>query len=874
MASGLAEWLASDHSTGHTSSSSSSRFSSTEDVNEDFPDDHSEEEASSRIGYGRQRPRQSRNEETDRLWYPWHDKETCVLDILRHLPRSIFSDKQMEVILWSMAILGVDDVPSVSVMKEINATLQVLCGVDTIRYEGKLGHVYYANDLASIIAQEMSNPHVRPFLQHYPEDAGNELSECWQAQRWLREIDPSLVTPMAHIGHQDFYVFEPAMLRDGSVVVPERWFTRKQGRTQNLYARAFRTSTVISDSGNSGYIVNEFDVIEVSSRDLWLSFPQLIQTFHSDGLPDPRNIIGIMKAIGRGICPWTYTTPDEGNRWRKLAKGHRVVSFMMWLYCDDTSGNVSKKWNKHNSFLFTAAGLPSSLTQQESNVHFLATSNIAPPLEMLDGIVDQLESCQTNGIWAWDVVEKEMVLVIPAVLALLGDNPMQSEFACHIGLRGKFFCRNCWVKGNDAAEVKVSSRGEGYDLSGGSGNDSDVETQSRRSNGSEKSDAGSTSQQDGEKQEKGKSRKNETMQELVDRARRFLGNNASRNKHETIQKLESMFLSASTIGGKRRYKAMKTSNGLKDTFMEFFKQASLTAKIERDIPKDHFSPVWRIKGLDPHKDTPVEILHVILLGFIKYFWRDVMSVLKQDQKDLLVTRLNSFDISGLKLSPLPGSTLVQYAGSLVGRDFRAISQVAPFVLYDLVTIECYETWLAISTLVPLIWQSTIIDLDQHVKALESAIDYFLNCTARWTPRWFNKPKFHIIQHLPPHVRRFGPAPLFATEAFESFNAVIRSQSVHSNRQAPSRDIGRGLAQCNRTRHLLSGGHFMPCSQAERKAFSQSRTQPFSDNEKDWHTAGPRALALAKPGVTIHNLLADVLGLYQATAPCPGEYNFF
>ncbi|KAL4242306.1 hypothetical protein ABKN59_012009 [Abortiporus biennis] len=400
MASGLAEWLASDHSTGHTSSSSSSRFSSTEDVNEDFPDDHSEEEASSRIGYGRQRPRQSRNEETDRLWYPWHDKETCVLDILRHLPRSIFSDKQMEVILWSMAILGVDDVPSVSVMKEIDATLQVLCGVDTIRYEGKLGHVYYANDLASIIAQEMSNPHVRPFLQHYPEDAGNELSECWQAQRWLREIDPSLVTPMAHIGHQDFYVFEPAMLRDGSVVVPERWFTRKQGRTQNLYARAFRTSTVISDSGNSGYIVNEFDVIEVSSRDLWLSFPQLIQTFHSDGLPDPRNIIGIMKAIGRGICPWTYTTPDEGNRWRKLAKGHRVVSFMMWLYCDDTSGNVSKKWNKHNSFLFTAAGLSSSLTQQESNVHFLATSNIAPPLEMLDGIVDQLESCQTNGIWA------------------------------------------------------------------------------------------------------------------------------------------------------------------------------------------------------------------------------------------------------------------------------------------------------------------------------------------------------------------------------------------------------------------------------------------------------------------------------------------
>jgi hypothetical protein len=44
--------------------------------------------------------------------------------------------------------------------------------------------------------------------------------------------------------------------------------------------------------------------------------------------------------------------------------------------------------------------------------------------------------------------------MILMVLALLGDNPMQSEFACHIGLKGKFFCRACWVKGSDAqAEV-------------------------------------------------------------------------------------------------------------------------------------------------------------------------------------------------------------------------------------------------------------------------------------------------------------------------------------------------------------------------------------------------------------------------------------
>jgi hypothetical protein len=84
----------------------------------------------------------------------------------------------------------------------------------------------------------------------------------------------------------------------------------------------------------------------------------------------------------------------------------------------------------------------------------------------------------------------------------------------------------------------------------------------------------------------------------------------------------------------------------------------------------------------------------------------------------------------------------------------------------------------------------------------------LNSTAKWTTQWFNKPKFHLLVHLVDHIRDFGPASLFATEAFESFNANIRLKSVHSNRQAPSRDIARAFAQLNRLRHLMSGGWFL------------------------------------------------------------------
>jgi hypothetical protein len=47
-----------------------------------------------------------------------------------------------------------------------------------------------------------------------------------------------------------------------------------------------------------------------------------------------------------------------------------------------------------------------------------------------------------------------MVLVIPPVVSLLGDNPMQSELAYYVGLMGKYFYHVCKVKGFDAAEAQ------------------------------------------------------------------------------------------------------------------------------------------------------------------------------------------------------------------------------------------------------------------------------------------------------------------------------------------------------------------------------------------------------------------------------------
>ncbi|KAJ6583660.1 hypothetical protein B0H10DRAFT_2168146 [Mycena sp. CBHHK59/15] len=706
--------------------------------------------------------------ETEPEWFPWPDKETCVLDILRHVPRCAFSKKQNAAIHWAMLALGLKDLPSDRVMDNIDKHLQKICGVQSIRYSGKLGHVYYVNDLAALIAQEMANPTVRENLRFLPEDTKPSLSQAWQAKRWLNELDSDLTTPMIRIHKQDFFINEPTLLSNGIVCMPVRWFTRGNKTFAQVWKMRWASETL----RGHGWIIEGDHEFDVEASDFLVSFPILVTSHISRGLPDPRIIRGIEK----------QGNLTNGNQWRKLSAGHRVLAFPIWLYCDDTSGNTSKKWNKHNSFLFTAAGLPRQYVHRESNIHFLATSNIAPPLEMLDGIVDQLMDCQNHGIWAWDSHYQELVLVIPSVLAMLGDNPMQSEFACHIGFKGRLFCRVCWAKGvPEQVDDEDEDEDEGNKTDGSGSDQSSILSGPP---GHKPTDKG---------KKKHTKKKDESVLDMVSRIGQFMSSARLRSATETQKELQSQFKTAREVGGQAGFKRRKTESGIKDTFQGAFldrifaisskrgrkkvqKQADIAALL-RTFPDD-------ITNFDPHQDTPVEILHVILLGFVKYFWRDAVARVKKSDQDILVARLSSFNVSGLGISPLPGHTLVNYSGSLTGRDFRTIVQVAPFVLQGLLPAEYIELWTSLSAVVTLVWQPHINDLDTHIEQLEAAIKHFLDCTCRLTLQWFNKPKFHVILHLPAHIRRFGPAMLFATEGFESFNAIIRSCSVHSNRHAP------------------------------------------------------------------------------------------
>ena len=127
----------------------------------------------------------------------------------------------------------------------------------------------------------------------------------------------------------------------------------------------------------------------------------------------------------------------------------------------------------------------------------------------------------------------------------------------------------------------------------------------------------------------------------------------------------------------------------------------------------------------------------------------------------------------------------------------------------------------------------------------------LNVTAQCAPSiLISKPKFHFLVHLPEFIRRFGPAVLFSTERYESFNHVFRLASIYSNRRAPSRDVCHTFALQDIVKHVATGGYW------------------FDASTKRWVRAGSAVHSY----VSEHPSQARLLGLPKNNDFVPGEFS--
>ncbi|KAJ7706508.1 hypothetical protein B0H14DRAFT_3099671 [Mycena olivaceomarginata] len=222
----------------------------------------------------------------------------------------------------------------------------------------------------------------------------------------------------------------------------------------------------------------------------------------------------------------------------------------------------------------------------------------------------------------------------------------------------------------------------------------------------------------------------------------------SRDAAKIRQGLEEQ-LRLSMLGDPKAVTEHQRATGTKDKITQYWSSCSWPNKM---------NPLLDITGLDPSQDTPVELLHTILLGVIKYIWHHLnTNQWSNEDRHLLAIRLQSTDLTGLTVPPVRAGYMIQYKNNLIGKHFKTLMQILAF----------------------------------HVDPQRILV----------------KIKLHLLAHIPDDVRRFGPLIRWATEIYESHNTVFRLCSVFSNRLAPSRDIAVKFASMDRVKHFLSGGYW-------------------------------------------------------------------
>ncbi|KAH0825731.1 hypothetical protein J3R83DRAFT_9938 [Lanmaoa asiatica] len=448
------------------------------------------------------------------------------------------------------------------------------------------------------------------------------------------------------------------------------------------------------------------------------------------------------------------------------ANGRMVYTVPLIIFMDDVSRNVSKQWNKYHVVYMSNTSLPCEMLEKEICVRFVTASPHAAPMELMKVMKESICRASESGIEAWDCKGKEEVLLIPYGLFVAGDNPMQAEECSHAGLQCNYFCQTCDVGG--MKEHKESENGYNVIFLPGQARTPEktaVEI-SRQIELALESGAG----------EKVKS-----------------ATTSSGVRDSTT----SAIVNALVELGKKLRKRKAGSATLTEVEVKVRLQKELENWLQGESLKDAINPLLGMKGMNIHMDTPTEVLHTVLLSVMKYFWGQTVFLLKK-------ARL--LDKDGLKMPYLNADYICHYKGSLIGKHFKSLAQVMPFLIYDLIPKSVLDGWTAIGELVVLIWHTTISNLRSYLAQLTKAINDFLNISATCAPSiLISKPKFHFLVHLPAYIQQFGPAILFSTKRYESFNHVFRLACVYSNRLAPSRDVCKTFACLDLVKHITTSG---------------------------------------------------------------------
>ncbi|KAF8587026.1 hypothetical protein K439DRAFT_1646027 [Ramaria rubella] len=328
---------------------------------------------------------------------------------------------------------------------------------------------------------------------------------------------------------------------------------------------------------------------------------------------------------------------------------------MTWA--NNIRGNITKLVNTFKNLYLAHMNLPGHLLQQEFFVRFVATSQHASTPEQFEAVLPgyQVKETNTNPPRTYNAHTHRMCrfhLVIPALPA---DNPQQSEEASHIGPSGNCKCRHSLIGGG----TYVTESNEGCHPG-----------------------------------------PPWTVDNIKNKIHLQLEKAAEVNwDHTGVKDKVSQIWIMRII---QKTKEIKQAN---PSYTKDEVQAEAIKWLDSQ-PGDPWSPLLlEFSGLDPHRDTPVKILHMILLGIIKYVWHNLHTSLDEDMRALFwfVYPTN-----------LHVGYMSQYPNGLIEKHFKTLMQTIIFHVHRLVKDLQTELIKAAGRLGVLVWYHEISDMDQYL----------------------------------------------------------------------------------------------------------------------------------------------------------------
>ncbi|THH10950.1 hypothetical protein EW146_g8209 [Bondarzewia mesenterica] len=705
-------------------------------------------------------------------WAPHGSKTMFMLDLLDNLPRLRLSDDHLKAIIWVMRECGTPNVPSFIALRKMQAKLTREVGVKTELHESALGNKFFSNQ--------------PPVL----------LQLLWQAGKWIHEVPLDDLGPMwadwTNAGHQHFYTQEIAQLSSGEFVIPLRWITVNDvvefdGYLVNYYS----TVRLSSYHSLNKFVIQDHTTKRIAACELRYNFLDLRTQYDivfADCSPN-----------------WAHTMP---NPLCEIAQGRPMFTIRLMVWGDDVSGNRSKSFNPHMNVYIANASLPHKQLLQEYFVRFSSTSPHASTSEIFTATFRDMKT----DCWhtAYDCQLKQEILFRVIGHILPADNPQQAESASIVGGQGNLNCRYD-LMGSTEVERETN---EGYHAHFSPGTPrrpeqtieaikQQYETACMGVKDAVERLQMATGVKDGIAEY--------WITQLLTKAHAEHQTHLYHPEHRDPRLSDRKIVKEAHEAVKNEIK-VKIQQQLLDWL--YRQPADSYARLAEDSPDrhrlrpgDHFNPLLKADGINPHQDNTVEILHTYLIGNDKYIWHDSSKDWDKKKDADFAVRLQSSSVDGLTLPPIRANYIAQYKNSLIGKHFKTLQQLAIFHMHDdICTPRLLNLWKASGELGALVWYHEIKNMDAYLEDLQILIDNLLDIWAEFDPRHIlYKQKLHVLTHFPQDIRRHGPASLYSTEVFECWNAIFRMCSVLSNHLAPSRDIAVTLADMERFKHQASGG---------------------------------------------------------------------